>query len=381
VRVLAVVGTRPEAIKMFSPVEAMRAREDRFEVFLASSGQHSELLDDALRLFGMVVDEDLAAMRHDQQPVDVVWTVGHWVSDLMRRLRPDVVLVQGDTATAMAAGLAAFYSSARVAHIEAGLRTYDNRAPWPEEVNRRVLDVLADIHFAPTDLSAANLLREGTARESVHITGNTGIDALQWALGRPHPADPPAAGERRVLVTTHRRESIPEGVEAISRATSRLAWRHPDVRFQFVQHPSPAVRRVVRHTLAADPPANVELLEPCDYVSFVHMLADAHLVLTDSGGIQEEAPALGTPVLVVNPRTARQEGVEAGTATVVGTDVDDIFSAAGRLLDDPAHHARMARSHDAYGDGRAGERIAGVLEQLEHANWQEPAATGVLASA
>jgi UDP-N-acetylglucosamine 2-epimerase (non-hydrolysing) len=360
---------------MFSPVSAMLAREDRFEVFLASSGQHSELLRDALDTFGLTVDEDLAAMRHDQEPADVAWMVGRWISDLARRIRPHVVLVQGDTTTAMAAGLAGFYSSTLVAHVEAGLRTYDNHAPWPEEVNRRVLGALADMHFAPTDLSAANLLREGVSPRSVHVTGNTGIDALRWAMSRPRVAGRPSTRERRVVVTTHRRESIPHGVEAVARSVRRLAGLYPDVRVQFVLHPAPSVRRAVGEVFGADPPVNLELLEPCDYVSFVHMLADAFLILTDSGGIQEEAPALGTPVLVINPRTARQEALAAGTAAIVGTSVDEIVAAATRLFDDPAHHARMATRHDAYGDGRAGQRIVRVLADLERA-WRGEAVAG-----
>jgi UDP-N-acetylglucosamine 2-epimerase (non-hydrolysing) len=361
IRALVVVGTRPEVIKMFAPVRAMLARPGEFEVFLCSSGQHAELLQDALDTFGLTVHEDLASMRHDQHPGDLVWTVGRWVSDLIRRLQPDVLLVQGDTATAMAAGLAGYYSSIPVAHVEAGLRTYDNRAPWPEEGTRRMLDAVSDLHFPPTRHSAANLIREGVAQESVHVTGNTCIDALTWALSRMPPDKTVDLQQRRVLVTCHRRESIPDGIEAIAGAVRELARANPDVRFQFVLHPSPAVQRAVFEQLADSASANVDLIRPCSYVTFVKMLADAFLILTDSGGVQEEATALGTPLLVVNPRTARQEGLTVGTAAIIGTHKADIVVAAQRLLDDPIRHAEMAGANDAYGDGLAGERIAEIV--------------------
>src|ERR1700712_3545999 len=243
---------------MFAPVRAMSARPDEFEVFLASSGQHWELLRDALDTFGLTVHEDLASMRYDQHPGDLVWTVGRWVSDLIRRLQPDVLLGQGDTATAMAAGLAGYYSSVPVAHVEAGLRTYDNRAPWPEEGTRRMLDAISDVHFPPTQRSAANLIREGIPAESVHVTGNTCIDALQWALSRtPQAEQSSTSRERRGLVTCHPREGNPDGIAAIARAVRELARRNPNVRFQFVLHPSPAVQRAVLEQLAGSGPPNV----------------------------------------------------------------------------------------------------------------------------
>jgi UDP-N-acetylglucosamine 2-epimerase (non-hydrolysing) len=226
-RVLGVVGTRPEAIKMFSVLRALQARDGEFEVVLCSSGQHTELLDDALATFGLTPAYDLGAMRHDQQPADVAWRIADWMTGLCRRLRPDLVLVQGDTATTMAAALAAFYSSVRVGHVEAGLRSFDNYAPWPEEANRRVVAAVADLHFAPSELAAENLIREGTPADRVHVTGNTGIDALHWALAQPRELPGPPGERRRVVVTVHRRESIPEGLEAMVRAVRRLArlWR------------------------------------------------------------------------------------------------------------------------------------------------------------
>ena len=347
---------------MFSPVRALQEREAAFETLLCSSGQHGELLTDALATFGMNADYDLAAMRHDQQPADVAWMITNWITNLCRRLQPDVVLVQGDTATTMAAGVAAFYSGVKVAHVEAGLRTYDNYAPWPEEANRRIVGAVADLHFAPSELAAGNLLREGVAPESVHITGNTGIDALRWALEWPRTTTAPREGERRVVVTAHRRESIPHGIEAILRALRRLAGRYPEVRFQFVVHPAPAIDRAVQASLPGERPPNLELLSPLGYVPFVQVLADSYVILTDSGGLQEEAPVLGKPLLVINQRTERHEPVAVGTADIVGTMEADIVDATARLLDDPAHYARMATRHDPYGDGRAGERIAALLD-------------------
>jgi UDP-N-acetylglucosamine 2-epimerase (non-hydrolysing) len=261
----------------------------------------------------------------------------------------------------MAAGLAGFYSPAVLAHIEAGLRTYDNRAPWPEEAHRRVLGAVADLHFAPSELAAANLIREGVAADAVRVTGNTGIDALHWALARPRTGPEPPREERRVVVTAHRRESIPDGIGAIARSVRELAARFPDVRFQFVIHPAPSIGDAVSAELGSERPDNVEVRSPCDYVSFVRMLADSFFIITDSGGVQEEAPALGKPVLVVNHRTAREEPLTAGTAALVGTTVSTIVEAAMRLLEDPQHHARMSVAHDPYGDGRAGERIAELL--------------------
>ena len=361
---LAVVGTRPEAIKMFPVLRALRERDAALGISVCSSGQHAELLNDALATFGLSADYDLASMRHDQQPADVAWEIARWVTGLCHRIRPDVVLVQGDTATTMAGALAAFYASTKVAHVEAGLRTHDNYAPWPEEANRRIVAAVADLHFAPSELAAENLLQEGVAAERVYVTGNTGIDALHWALAQPRALSEPRDGRRRVLVTAHRRESIPDGVEAIVRAVGRLAETYPNVLFQFVVHPAPAIARAAKASLGVDGPGNLELLPPCRYVQFVQMLSDSFMIITDSGGLQEEGPALGKPVLVVSERTERQEPLAAGAARIVGADESAIVDAAARLLDDPAHHARMATPRDLYGDGQAGERIAAVLARV-----------------
>jgi UDP-N-acetylglucosamine 2-epimerase (non-hydrolysing) len=364
IRVVTFVGTRPEVIKMYSPVRALRDQDSTFETIVCSSGQHAELLSDALTTFGMSADYQLAVMRKNQRPAEVAWKVAQWASGICDRLHPDVVMVQGDTTTTMAAGIAAFHSSSRVAHVEAGLRTYDNRAPWPEEGHRRIVGAIADLHFAPTETAAANLVREGVAPDRIFLTGNTGIDALYWARSQPRQTAAPPDGRRRVVITTHRRESIPDGIRSIFGAVRQLAGLYPDVQFQLVRHPSPPVIRMIQQTLNGTRPRNVEVLAPCSYIPFTHMLADSYLILTDSGGIQEEAPALGKPLLVVNRRTEREEPLRAGTSNLVGTDQNDIVAAVAALLEDPAHYARMATRHDPYGDGLAGERIVKILGEM-----------------
>ncbi|MET9519201.1 UDP-N-acetylglucosamine 2-epimerase (non-hydrolyzing) [Streptomyces sp. NPDC002994] len=361
IRVVTFLGTRPEVIKMYSPIRALRDRDSIFETTVCSSGQHSELLSDALTTFGMSVDYQLSVMRKDQRPAEVAWRVAQWAADICDQLRPDVVMVQGDTTTTMAAGVAGFHSSTRVAHVEAGLRTYDNSAPWPEEGHRRILGAIADLHFAPSEMAAANLVREGVAPDRIFLTGNTGIDALHWALSHPRQTAAPPEGQRRIVITTHRRESIPDGIRSIFDAVRQLASLYPDVQFQLVSHPSPRVMRMLQQTLNGTRPRNVEVLAPCSYIPFMRMLADSYVIVTDSGGIQEEAPALGKPLLVVNRRTAREEPLRAGTSNLVGTDQDDIVAAVAALLEDPVHYARMATRHDPYGDGVAGERIVKIL--------------------
>ncbi|MFD7319698.1 non-hydrolyzing UDP-N-acetylglucosamine 2-epimerase [Streptomyces sp. NPDC059875] len=364
IRVVTFVGTRPEVIKMYSPIRALRDQDSTFETIVCSSGQHSELLSDALTTFGMSADYELAVMRKNQRPAEVAWKVAQWAADICDRLRPDVVMVQGDTTTTMAAGVAAFHSSTRVAHVEAGLRTYDNSAPWPEEGHRRIVGAIADLHFAPSETAADNLVREGVAPDRIHLTGNTGIDALYWARSQPRQTAAPPEGQRRIVITAHRRESIPDGIRSIFGAVRQLASLYPDVQFQLVRHPSPPVIRMIQQTLNGACPRNVDVLAPCSYIPFTHMLADSYLILTDSGGIQEEAPALGKPLLVVNRRTEREEPLRAGTSNLVGTDENDIVAAVAALLEDPVRYARMATCHDPYGDGLAGERIVKILGEV-----------------
>jgi UDP-N-acetylglucosamine 2-epimerase (non-hydrolysing) len=325
------------------------------------------MLDQVLRLFEIDPDYDLGVMTEDQTPTRVAAAVLRGLEPVLAAERPDWVLVQGDTTTVAAAALAAYYAGVKVGHVEAGLRTGDKWRPFPEEVNRRVAGVVADLHFAPTASARANLLREGVPAEAVVVTGNPVIDALRRVAAQPPP---PAArellgragaldGRRLVLVTAHRRESFGAGIAAVCRALRGLAEAFPDLTILYPVHPNPNVRGPVRRLLGRIP--NILLTEPLDYAALVHVMARACLVLTDSGGIQEEAPGLGKPVLVLREVTERPEAVEAGAARLVGTDPDRVFGAAAELLTDPAAYARMARAVNPYGDGRAAARIAAAL--------------------
>jgi UDP-N-acetylglucosamine 2-epimerase (non-hydrolysing) len=362
-----VFGTRPEAIKLAPVVEALAANPS-FAPSVAVTAQHRGLLDQVLDLFGLVPDYDLDVMEPGQDLFHVTSAALLGLRDTIRDARPELVVVQGDTTTTFAGALAAFYERIPVAHVEAGLRTGDLDAPFPEEANRALTTRLAAFHFAPTEGARANLLREGVPASTVHVTGNTGIDALLRVAARVRE-NPPALPveldpERRlVLVTAHRRESFDGGMERIARAVAELATARPDTDFVFPCHPNPNVRRPVNALLGTHP--NVSVVEPVDYAQLVTLLTRAHLVLTDSGGIQEEAPSLDVPALVLRDKTERPEGVEAGALKLVGTDPATIVAEAARLLDDPAAHAVMAAVPNPYGDGRASTRIASVLaEQL-----------------
>jgi UDP-N-acetylglucosamine 2-epimerase (non-hydrolysing) len=361
-KVLIVLGTRPEAIKLFSPIRALRERKDTFEIAICSTGQHRELLDGALSTFGIVPDYDLDVMRPDQDPGDVATAVSSGVAGVIRAERPTALLVQGDTTTAMAAGLVGFHNRLLVGHVEAGLRTYDNRSPWPEEGHRRILGAIAGIHFAPSQLAVDNLLQEGVRPESVHLTGNTGIDALRWALDGTEPAQGRGT-PRDVVVTVHRRESFGQPLVHIFTAVAALARKFTDVSFQCVVHPNPGVSAALVAGVGASIPPNLVPVKPVDYVSFVRILARADLVMTDSGGIQEEAPVLGVPVMLLKECTARAEPVSAGTALIASTDTARIVESASAVLTDGALRARMGVRHSPYGDGRAGERIAAKLAE------------------
>jgi UDP-N-acetylglucosamine 2-epimerase (non-hydrolysing) len=365
-KILTVFGTRPEAIKLFPVVRALQAAGG-IETVTCVTAQHRGLLDQVLAIAGLTPDIDLDLMEPGQSLDRLTARLLTGLSEVIDRVRPDRVVVQGDTATAMVGALAAYYRKIPVAHVEAGLRSGDIYQPWPEEVNRRIVAPIADLHFAPTATAAAALARESVTA-GVHVTGNTVIDALHWTRGRiaETPAlagdlDPLAArfaGKRIVLVTTHRRENFGDGMAAIARGIARIAARD-DVAVIFPMHPNPNVGAVMDEWLGT--PDNVARIAPLDYPHFIRALELCDVALTDSGGVQEEAPALGKPVLVMRDTTERPEGVAAGTARLIGADEDRIVSEVFTLLDDKAAYSAMARAHNPFGDGQASTRIARII--------------------
>jgi len=367
IKILTVFGTRPEAIKLAPVIKELERRPDRFDSRVCVTGQHRELMDQMLDLFGIRPDYDFGVMSYDQSPSDVAVAVLSGLGDVLRAEQPDWVLVQGDTTTTMAGGLGAFYHGCRIAHVEAGLRTFDQRDPWPEEMNRRVAGVVADLHFAPTATSAANLYREGVAEDRVHVTGNTVIDALRlvsampFDLSRTPLAAIPLEGKRVVVVTMHRRETAQNGIEAICSGLIEIAKQFADVQIVCPVHPNPNVRLPLNDQLAGIP--NISLVPPLDYRSMIWLLHLCHFVITDSGGLQEEVTAIGKPVLVIRKKTERPEGVAAGTAHAIGTGTREIEAWAARLLSDPVLYERMARVTDSYGDGNAAQRIVDSLSE------------------
>ncbi len=362
-RILAVFGTRPEVIKLAPVIHELRARRDVADLALCSTGQHREMLDQTLAAFDLRPDFELSVMQSNQHPTDLLARLLAGLRPLIDETRPDVIVVQGDTTTVMAGALAGYFSRVRVAHVEAGLRTRDKRSPFPEEVNRRVAGVVADDHFAPTSRARDNLLGEGISADRIFLTGNTVVDALRWMRAtvdrQPLPPRLDPGRARLILVTAHRRESFGEPFRELCRALRDIAERCKNVCLIYPVHLNPSVQEAARATLDGCP--HVRLVEPLDYRTFVALLARAHLVLTDSGGIQEEAPALGKPVLVLREKTERPEAVAAGVVRLVGTDRARIVAEAGALLSDDAAYAAMARPVDVYGDGRAATRIAEVL--------------------
>ncbi|MBC2670802.1 non-hydrolyzing UDP-N-acetylglucosamine 2-epimerase [Novosphingobium piscinae] len=366
-RILVIFGTRPEAIKLFPVIAALRA-DPRLEPVVCVSAQHRGMLDQVLEIAGIVPDHDLNLMQPGQSLDGLTAALLTGLGAVMDTVRPARVIVQGDTATAMAGALAAYYRKLPVDHVEAGLRSGDIQHPWPEEVNRKIIGTMASLHFAPTATAAAALHRENVDPARVHVTGNTVIDALHWVTARI-AAEPGLvaglaaleqrfAGKRIIGVTSHRRENFGGGLEAIARAVRRIAARD-DVALIFPVHPNPNVRAVMDGALAGLD--NVALVEPLDYPHFARLLGLAEIMLTDSGGVQEEAPALGKPVLVMRETTERPEGVAAGTARLVGTDEDRIVTELFTLLDDKAAYEAMARAHNPFGDGQSSARIVELI--------------------
>jgi UDP-N-acetylglucosamine 2-epimerase (non-hydrolysing) len=366
-RLLLVVGTRPEAIKL-CPVFLELQRRSEFAVQLCATAQHRELLDQVLDVFGVAPDWDLDLMRPGQTLAETTARVITGLEAVLQDARPDMVLVQGDTTTTLCGALAAFYHRIPVGHVEAGLRTWDPQQPFPEEMNRVLTSRLATLHFAATRWAAENLLREGVPEARIAVTGNPGIDAVLWVRDRleqgllPSRPWPQLDGSRKlILVTAHRRESFGEGFRRICAALAELAARD-DVEIVYPVHPNPNVQVPVRQLLAGIP--NIHLIEPLEYVPFVDLMRRAWLVLTDSGGIQEEGPSLGKPILVLREKTERPEGVEAGSVKLVGTQTRRIVEEAVRLLEDRQEYERMARVHNPYGDGHASRRIADAIHSF-----------------
>ena len=382
-KILLVFGTRPEAIKMCPLVKEFQKHPEDFETRVCVTGQHREMLDQVLDIFGVVPDYDLNIMQQGQDLYDVTARVLLGMRSVLDEAKPDVVLVHGDTTTSTAAALAAFYRQIPVGHVEAGLRTHNIYSPWPEEMNRQITGRIASYHFAPTPLSRQNLLDEGVAAEKISVTGNTVIDALQWVVGNVlkkgyEPKDPSVSpllrdGRRMVLITGHRRENFGDSFQHICLAIKDLSELYPDVDFVYPMHLNPNVREPIREVFGeeiagqadydgqAGHDGNLFFIEPLDYLDFVSLMERSTLVLTDSGGIQEEAPGLGKPVLVMRDTTERPEALEAGTVRLVGTDRERIVTEVSRLLDDPGHYAAMSHAANPYGDGLACSRIVEKL--------------------
>ena len=374
-KVMVVFGTRPEAIKMAPLVKALQAAPG-LQTVVCVTAQHRQMLDQVLRLFEITPEHDLDVMKPGQDLYDITCNILLGLRPVLAAERPDWVLVHGDTTTTLATTLAAYYARIPVAHIEAGLRTGDKYAPFPEEMNRKITGAVADLHFAPTAASQTNLLAEGVPAAAIHVTGNTVIDALLAVVEKLKTSAALQtelaerfgfldASKKLILVTGHRRENFGEGFQNICHALADVAERHPDVEILYPVHLNPNVRQPVNDILAARGLSNVHLIEPVDYLPFVYLMNRSHLIITDSGGVQEEAPSLGKPVLVMRETTERPEAVAAGTVKLVGTSRDEIVRQCERLLTDSDAYLAMSRAHNPYGDGQAVARIVNTLQNMQ----------------
>lgn len=367
-KVLTILGTRPEAIKMAPVIKELEKYPDEITSLICATAQHREMLDQVLDVFDIRPDHDLDLMRPGQTLSQLTANILTQLDQLMARERPDWVLLQGDTTTVMVASLVAYYHRVRVGHVEAGLRTSDKWQPYPEEINRRLTDVLADLYFAPTEGSRQNLLREGVAEQAIVVTGNTVVDALQMTVRRLRQEDRRSSpwlsnGRRLILVTAHRRENFGEPLTHICHALAELAARYPSqIQIVYPVHPNPNVLEPVRKMLGGI--RNITLTEPLSYYEFVRLMSEAYLILTDSGGLQEEAPSLGVPVLVLREVTERPEGVAAGVVKVVGTDERTIVEETAALMENDLAYQRMAQAANLYGDGHASQRIVEAIRAV-----------------
>ncbi len=380
-KIMLVFGTRPEAIKMAPLVKEFQKRPESFETVVCVTGQHREMLDQVLDIFDITPDYDLNIMKQGQDLYDVTSRVLTGMRDILKESKPDVVLVHGDTTTSTSAALASFYQQIPVGHVEAGLRTHNIYSPWPEEMNRQLTGRIATYHFAPTPLSRENLLRENVAETSISVTGNTVIDALYMVVDKIKSDDGMAGrldgellaagydtgrlrnGRKLVLITGHRRENFGEGFVSMCRAIKTLTEKYPDVDFVYPMHLNPNVRKPIHEVFGEDLSAcgNIFFIEPLEYLSFVYLMEKSYIVLTDSGGIQEEAPGLGKPVLVMRDTTERPEALKAGTVKLVGSDYNKIISEVSSLIEDESAYEKMSRAVNPYGDGMACERIVREL--------------------
>lgn len=360
-KVMLVFGTRPEAIKMCPLVNELKKRKG-IETIVCVTGQHRQMLDQVLEAFDVVPDFDLSIMKERQTLFDVTTNILNKIKNVLEEAKPDVVLVHGDTSTTFVTALACFYMQIPVGHVEAGLRTYDIYSPFPEEFNRQAVSIISQYNFAPTELSKTNLIKEGKNAESIYITGNTAIDALKTTVQKEysHPELEWAKGSRLIMITAHRRENLGEPMIHMFRAIRRVLDENSDVKAIYPIHMNPAVRETANSILGDDD--RIHIIEPLEVLDFHNFLSRSYLILTDSGGIQEEAPSLGIPVLVMRDTTERPEGIKAGTLKLVGTDEKTIYNEFTRLLIDRKEYERMSKASNPYGDGHACERIADILE-------------------
>jgi len=361
IKVMTIFGTRPEAIKMAPLVLELQRQSEYFESIVTVTAQHRQMLDQVLEIFAVQPDYDLNIMKDRQTLIDVTTRGLEGLNKVMQEVKPDIVLVHGDTTTTFIAALAAFYNKIVVGHVEAGLRTWNKYSPYPEEMNRQLTGVMADLHFSPTPKSADNLLDENKDEETIFITGNTAIDALKTTVTADysHPVLEKLGGDRLILLTAHRRENLGQPMRNMFKAVKRLVEEHDDVQVIYPVHLNPVVREIADEVLGND--SRIQLIEPLDVYDFHNFASRAHLILTDSGGVQEEAPSLGVPVLVLRDTTERPEGIEAGTLKLAGTEEETIYGMAKELLTNQASYEAMAKAANPYGDGNASKRIAEAI--------------------
>lgn len=359
---MTIFGTRPEAIKMAPLVKELKSRKE-IECIVCVTAQHRQMLDQVLKTFEIVPDYDLDIMKQGQTLSDITARVLKGLEEVIQEVKPNIILVHGDTTTTFAGALAAYYNQVDIGHVEAGLRTWNKYSPYPEEMNRQMVGVLADMHFAPTENSKASLLKEGKKEETIFVTGNTAIDALATTVHKnyTHPILDWAKGSRMILITAHRRENLGEPMRGMFQAIRRIVEEYPDVKAVYPVHLNPKVREVANEVLGDN--EKIKLIDPLEVIDFHNFIANSYLILTDSGGIQEEAPSLGKPVLVLRDTTERPEGIQAGTLKLAGTDEETIYQLTKQLLEDQEEYRKMSKASNPYGDGKASQRIADAIIQ------------------